>query len=150
MNRVLFLFSLLFLFFAPANLSGAAYFNPLDLSGMNKFEALQHLNKLTGRTIEVSGVLKEAGELKSISSSMIYEIPVYSREGGVYKRQGYVCQREGLSKIFFAEDGFLSMYVRKNALGKAVLAKGRLEKNCKGLPEGMVFIIDSLNLQEER
>lgn len=150
MNRVLFLFTLVLFLFAPASSSGVVAPNPLDLSGLNKSETQVYLSNLAGKTIEVSGTLKEAADLKPFLSSMIYEIPIYSEEGGVYKKYGFVCQREGSPNIFFAEDGYLSLFVRKNTLGKMVLARGRLVKNKKDLPKGVIFLIDSLNLQENK
>lgn len=150
MNRALFLFMLVFFLFAPLTSKGVIFSNPLDLSGINKSQTQSYLSNLAGRTIEVAGTLKDASELAPFLGSMIYEIPIYAEKDGIFKKYGFVCQREGSPNIFFAEDGYLAMFVRKNALGKMVLARGRLVRNKKDLPKGIVFVIDSLNLQENK
>ena len=121
-----------------------------DVSGLNQKEILQHFAQLKGQPVQVTGVVKDADDLKAVSSPMIYEIPVFKRDGSHFVKYGVVCQRQGDSTIFFADEGYLSLFVKKNAVDRPVLAKGKLmeghQKN--GLPNGVVFVVDSMQLEE--
>lgn len=145
--RTLFFTALIFL--SAQSLASVAK-SPLDVNGMNRNEAERHLESIEGRELAISGVVKDAAVIRSTSSSILYEIPAYWRNGSQYVKYGIVCQRAGESKIIFADDGYLSQFVKKNALDRPVLAEGKMIEGggIEGLPKGIVFVIDSLKLQD--
>jgi hypothetical protein len=134
----------------PIGAAASVARNPLDVSGMNQAQAEKYFESILGKELTVPGVVKDASDMRIAPSSMLYEIPAYRRDGSGYVKYGIVCQKSGESRIIFADDGYLSQYVKTNALDHPVLAQGELIKGGRivGLPHGMVFIIDSLNLQE--
>jgi hypothetical protein len=124
--------------------------SPFDVSGLNQKEILQHFARLKGQPVQVTGVVKDADDLKATFHSMIYEIPVYKRDESHFVKYGIVCQRQGDSTIFFADEGYLSLFVKKNTVDRPVLAKGRLMegRQTNGLPNGVVFVVESMRLEE--
>jgi len=105
---------------------------------------------VANQPLEIEGVVKDAADLKYSSIPITYEIPAYGRDGSSYVKYGVFCQREGESIIIFADEGYLSSFVKNNVMDKPVLAKGKIIDGTRiaGLPKGMVFIIDSLRLEE--
>ncbi|PIU57634.1 MAG: hypothetical protein COS89_04050 [Deltaproteobacteria bacterium CG07_land_8_20_14_0_80_38_7] len=125
--------------------------NPLDLSGLDSSKAEDYFRKvLSGKPIEITGVVKDSEELKNISRPVLYEIPVYFKDGNQYKKYGFVYQIMNSRKIYFADDAYLSLYVKQNVLDKSVFAKGRVVdgKSIAGLPSGILFLLDSLQVIE--
>ena len=150
MKRTIFVISTIILLLCPVILKAAVIQNPLDVSRMDRTTAKKYLKSLMGQPIQVYGVMKDVGELKVYSSRLLYEIPIYSRQGSEYVKYGYVCQKAGSPIVIFAEEGYLSSFVKKNAINKPVLAAGKLMniKRSKNLPKEMIFLIESLNLKE--
>lgn len=136
--------------FLPVGAAASVARNPLDVNGMNPAQADKYFQSISGRELTVPGVVKDASDMRAVSSSMLYEIPAYQRDGSNYVKYGIVCQKTGESRIIFADDGYLSQFVKTNALDHPVLAEGKLVDGGRitGLPAGFVFVIDSLKLQE--
>lgn len=105
---------------------------------------------VVNQLLEIEGVVKDAANLKSSARPLAYEIPAYWQNGFDYVKYGIVCRLEGESTVIFADEGYLSPFVKNNVLDKPVLAKGKIvdAKRIAGLPHGPVFIIDSLRLEE--
>jgi len=148
-RKIVFLINLLVVIsLMPQNIWAAK--SPFDVSGMNQKEIQQHFGQLTGKSIQVEGVVKDADDLMIASTPIIYEIPVYWRDGARFVKYGVVCQRKGDPTVIFADEGYLSLFVKKNVVNKPVLATGRLinGRQNNGLPNGVVFLIDSMKLKE--
>ena len=105
---------------------------------------------VANQSLEIEGVVKDAADLKYSSIPITYEIPAYGRDGSGYVRYGVFCQRQGEATVIFADEGYLSSFVKNNVMDKPVLAKGKIIDGTRiaGLPKGMVFVIDSLRLEE--
>jgi len=137
-----------FVFSLPAF---AAVKNPMDVSTMEPSETQKYLASLKDAPLEFSGVIKDAGYLQITKTRLAYEMPAYWREGSQYLRYGNICQMKGESTVIFADDGFLSLFVKNNVIDKPVYAVGRIVDGGKitGLPKQMIFVIDSLRLDEK-
>lgn len=137
-----------FLLFSIAA-AAAVVKNPFDVTGMSREEAETHFRSMVGGSFEVTGVIRDFGDLKT--SSITYEIPAYGMDGAGYVKYGVVCQLAGESKVIIADEGYLSAYVKKNVEDRPVLATGRFIEGNKveSLPKGFVFVIDSLRLMNQ-
>lgn len=151
MKSVYFAIATLILLLSPVAVNAVTLQNPLDVSKMDKTSAKQYLEGLAGQSLQVTGIMKDASEVKIYPPSfLLYEIPIYSKHGNDYVKYGYLCQKVGSPTVIFAEDGYLSLFVKKNAVNKLVLATGKLinVKHSKDLPKEIIFLIESLNLKE--
>lgn len=141
--------ALLFLL-APIQTASSITNGPFDTAGLTRDQIVDHFKKLVGRTFETSGVVKDVEEMNRMSD-VVYQMPVYWYDGAKYVRYGYVYQRKGDATVFLADDGYLSPFVKKNAVDRSVLASGRIIDGTKtgGLPKGVVILISSLRLENE-
>lgn len=152
LKHLIIILAFFFLVLSSSLLAAPVSSNPLDLSNVDESQRNEYITSLLEEDyINVTGVVKDAYDLKDLTSSMLYEIPVYIMEEGNYSKYGYVCQFRDSKTVIFAEDGFLSLFVKKNAVDKPAFARGRLinGKNISGLPSGILFLIDSLRLQNK-
>lgn len=120
-----------------------------DVAGLNKVQIEDHFKKLVGQSFKTSGVVKDAEEMQR-TPDIAYEMPAYWYDGTKYVRYGYIYQCMGNSTVFLADNGYLSLFVKKNAVDHPVLASGKIVDGTKiaGLPKGVVVLIESLRLKD--
>lgn len=140
----------LFLALVPFQVASSITRGTFDIAGLNKVQIEDHFKKLVGQNFETDGIVKDAEEMQR-TPDIVYEMPAYWFDGTKYVRYGYVYQCKGNATVFLADDGYLSTFVKKNAVDHPVLASGRIIDGTKiaGLPGGVLVLIESLRLKDE-